>query len=58
MCYVNAWLKSCLFKLDLNWENIIWTPHIFRKDFPEFRSQMQKKKKKLSFFYFKILSVQ
>ncbi len=41
MHYVNAWLKRCVFNLDLNRE-CAWTPNVIRKAIPEFGSQMWK----------------
>ncbi len=39
---MNAWLKRCVFNLDLNRNQCVWTPNVIRKAIPEFGSQVRK----------------
>ncbi len=40
MQYMNAWLKRCVFNLDLNRESVSEPPNVIRKAIPEFWSQI------------------
>ncbi len=40
MHYMNAWLKRCVFNLDLNRESVSEPPKVIRKSIPEFGSQI------------------
>ncbi len=37
---MNAWLKICVFNLDLNRESVCLNPDVIRKAIPEFGSQI------------------
>ncbi len=37
---MNAWLKRCVFNLDLNRESLFEPPNVIRKDIPEFGSKI------------------
>ncbi len=39
---MNAWLKRCVFNLDLNRESVSEPPNVIRKAIPEFGSQKGK----------------
>ncbi len=39
---MNAWLKRCVFNLDLNRESVSEPPNVIRKAIPEFGSQKEK----------------
>ncbi len=42
MHFVNAWLKRCVFNLDLNRESVVWTPNIIRKAIPSLGAKYEK----------------